>query len=102
MRRAPPLSSAQSPTWREAARRFLGCRTGRRRAILLEQEYWLFVAREPSSASAYLARCARLRTALADALARARPAARTPELPMPTIEVATAYVALIDGLARPS
>lgn len=84
----------------EAARRFLELFERERETILLEQEYWLLVAREPQLRERYLARCERLRNALADALDARAEQLGTPELPLPSIEVATAYIALIDGLAQ--
>ncbi len=83
----------------EASRRFLDLVGRERETILLEQEYWFLVVRDPELRVRFARRRAKLRAALAGALdARARHLG-APAFATPSAEVATAYLALINGLA---
>jgi len=72
-----------------------------RDAILLEHEYEALAARDPKLRRRYARHRRRLRDALAQALAaRARQLGAPADLGTPAEEVATAYLALMRGLAR--
>jgi AcrR family transcriptional regulator len=68
--------------------------------VLLAQEYWARAARDPVLKAVYAERLRSLGEALTRALDARRERLGAPVLPMPTEEVATAYIALADGLAR--
>jgi AcrR family transcriptional regulator len=71
-----------------------------RGAILLEHEYEGLAARDPRLRRRYARQRRRLRAALAEALAARARHLGAPPLDTPAEEIATAYLALIRGLAR--
>ena len=83
-----------------ATRRFAEFLEGGRDAILLEHEYESLAARDPRLRRRYARQRKALRLALADALAARARQLGAPPLDTPAEEVATAYLALIRGLAR--
>lgn len=82
----------------EASRRFLEFLARERQTILLEQEYWMLAARDPELRARLAARDARLRSALAKALDARAAHLGAPAFKTPSEEVATAFLALINGL----
>jgi AcrR family transcriptional regulator len=70
-----------------------------RRLVLLAYEYWARAARDPELGEAYAQRHTAHRDALARALDARAEELGSPPLGMPTEEVATAYIALGQGLA---
>jgi AcrR family transcriptional regulator len=96
LRSAPPEENMSEV----ATRRFAEFLESGRDAILLEHEYEGLAARDPKLRRRYARQRRQLRTALADALtARARQLG-APAFDTPAEDVATAYLALIRGLAR--
>jgi TetR/AcrR family transcriptional regulator, transcriptional repressor for nem operon len=83
-----------------ATRRFADYLDGGRDAILLEHEYEALAARDPRLRRRYARQRKQLRLALADALAARARQLGAPPLDTPAEEVATAFLALIRGLAR--
>jgi AcrR family transcriptional regulator len=83
----------------EASQRFLEFFERERETILLEQEYWALATREPKLRARYAKRQAELRSALAHALDARAKQLGAPPFSTPTEEVATAYLALANGLA---
>ena len=71
-----------------------------RDAILLEHEYEGLAARDPRLRRRYARQRKQLRLALAGALAARAGRLGAPQLDTPAEEIATAYLALIRGLAR--
>ncbi|MEA2438085.1 MAG: hypothetical protein QOF65_2641 [Thermoleophilaceae bacterium] len=71
-----------------------------RDAILLEHEYEGLAARDPRLRRRYARQRRQLRAALAEALAARARQLGAPPLDTPAEEIATAYLALIRGLAR--
>jgi AcrR family transcriptional regulator len=83
----------------EASRALLEFTARERDTILLDNEFWSLATRDPKLRARYARRQAKLRRALARALdVRARHLG-APEFDTPTEEVATAYLALMSGLA---
>jgi AcrR family transcriptional regulator len=83
----------------EMSRRFLELLQREGETLVLDQELWSLALRNPKLRRKYARRQAELRTALAKALdARARHLG-APEFSTPPEEVATAYIALGNGLA---
>jgi AcrR family transcriptional regulator len=83
-----------------ATRRFAEYLDSGRDAILLEHEYEALAARDPRLRRRYARQRKQLRLALADALAARARQLGAPALDTPAEEVATAFLALIRGLAR--
>jgi AcrR family transcriptional regulator len=83
-----------------ANRRFAEFMERSRDAILLEHEYEGLAARDPRLRRRYARQRRRLRSALAEALAARARQLGAPPLDTPAEEIATAYLALIRGLAR--
>ena len=83
----------------EASRWFAELLQRERDALLLEQEYWALAARDPKLRARYARRQARLRATLARALEARNRHLGAPALSTPAEEVATAYLALANGLA---
>jgi AcrR family transcriptional regulator len=83
----------------EASRWFADLLEREHDALLLEQEYWALAARDPKMRARYARRQARLRATLARALEARRRHLGAPPLSTPAEEVATAYLALANGLA---
>jgi AcrR family transcriptional regulator len=83
----------------EASRWFVDLLQRERDALLLEQEYWALAARDAKLRSRYARRQAQLRAALARALEARSRQLGAPPLSTPATEVATAYLALANGLA---
>jgi TetR/AcrR family transcriptional regulator, acrAB operon repressor len=83
-----------------ATRRFAEFLEGGRDAILLEHEYESLAARDPRLRRRYARQRKALRLALADALAARAQQLGAPPLDTPAEEIATAFLALIRGLAR--
>ena len=83
-----------------ANRRFAEFLERGRDAILLEHEYEGLAARDPRLRRRYARQRRQLRTALAEALASRARQLGAPPLGTPAEEIATAYLALIRGLAR--
>jgi AcrR family transcriptional regulator len=96
IRAAPPDENVSAV----ATRRFAEFLEGGRDAILLEHEYEGLAARDPRLRRRYARQRKQLRLALADALAARARQLGAPPLDTPAEEVATAYLALIRGLAR--
>jgi AcrR family transcriptional regulator len=69
-----------------------------REALLLLHEYWAAAARDPQLGSRYQERQAALRKELAEALASRHEKTRVP-LSVPALDLATAFIALAEGLA---
>jgi AcrR family transcriptional regulator len=83
----------------EASRRFADLLQEERQLVLLSHEYWSRATRDPEIRKRYAKRQAKLREELARALeARARQLG-APPFSMSTADVATAYIALRDGLS---
>jgi AcrR family transcriptional regulator len=83
----------------EASRRFLDLLERERETVILDHEYRSQATRDPRLRKRYAKRQAELRTALAKALdARARHLG-APVFDTPSEEIATAYLALANGLA---
>jgi AcrR family transcriptional regulator len=83
-----------------ANRRFAEFLERGRDAILLEHEYEGLAARDPRLRRRYARQRRQLRAALAEALAARARQLGAPPLDTPAEEIATAYLALIRGLAR--
>jgi AcrR family transcriptional regulator len=83
----------------EASRWFIDLLQRERDALLLEQEYWALAARDKKLRARYARRQARLRAALAKALEARHSQLGAPPFSTPAEEVATAYLALANGLA---
>ena len=83
----------------EASRWFVDLLQRERDTLLLEQEYWALAARDSRLRERYARRQARLRTALARALEARGRQLGAPQFSTPAEEVATAYLALANGLA---
>jgi AcrR family transcriptional regulator len=83
-----------------ANRRFAEFLERGREAILLEHEYEGLAARDPRLRRRYARQRRQLRSALAEALAARARQLGAPPLDTPAEEIATAYIALIRGLAR--
>jgi AcrR family transcriptional regulator len=83
-----------------ANRRFAEFLERGREAILLEHEYEGLAARDPRLRRRYARQRRQLRDALAEALAARARQLGAPPLDTPAEEIATAYLALIRGLAR--
>ncbi|MEA2438884.1 MAG: hypothetical protein QOH76_308 [Thermoleophilaceae bacterium] len=83
-----------------ATSRFAEFLEGGRDVILLEHEYEGLAARDPRLRRRYARQRKALRLALADALAARARQLGAPPLDTPAEEVATAFLALIRGLAR--
>ena len=96
LRSAPPDENISAV----ATRRFAEFLEGGRDAILLEHEYESLAARDPRLRRRYARQRKALRQALADALSARAQQLGAPPLDTPAEEVATAFLALIRGLAR--
>jgi AcrR family transcriptional regulator len=96
IRAAPPDENVSQV----ATRRFAEYLDSGRDAILLEHEYEALAARDPRLRRRYARQRKQLRLALADALAARARQLGAPPLDTPAEEVATAFLALIRGLAR--
>jgi AcrR family transcriptional regulator len=96
IRSAPPDENISTV----ATQRFAEFLEGGRDAILLEHEYESLAARDPRLRRRYARQRKALRLALAEALAARARQLGAPPLDTPAEEVATAYLALIRGLAR--
>jgi AcrR family transcriptional regulator len=83
----------------EASRWFVDLLQRERNALLLEQEYWALAARDERLRARYARRQERIRSALAKALRARSRQMGAPEFATPAEEVATAYLALANGLA---
>ena len=86
----------------EASRVLTGLLDRQREMLLLEQEYWSAAARDPRLRKRYAARQARQRKALANALRIRAEHLGSPPFDTPAEDVATAYLALANGLAAAS
>jgi AcrR family transcriptional regulator len=84
----------------EASRRFAGLIAGQHDWILLDNEYWLRVMRDPKLRQRYAKRRRELRTALGDALARRAETLGAGPLAIEPERIATTFMALIVGLAQ--
>jgi AcrR family transcriptional regulator len=96
LRSAPPEENMSAV----ATRRFAEFLESGRDAILLEHEYEGLAARDPRLRRRYSRQRKELRLALADALAARAHQLGAPALDTPAEEIATAFLALIRGLAR--
>jgi AcrR family transcriptional regulator len=83
----------------EMSRRFLELVEREEETLVLDHELWSLSLRDPKLRKKYARRLAQLRTALAKALEARSEHLGDPELPVPVEEVATAFIALGDGLA---
>jgi AcrR family transcriptional regulator len=83
----------------EASQRFLEVLERERETILLDHEYWSLATRDPELRARYAKRQAELRSALANALEARAKRLGAPRFSTPAEEVATAYLALANGLA---
>jgi len=83
----------------EANRWFVDLLQRERNVLLLEHEYWALAARDEKLRSRYARRQERLRSALAGALRARNSQLGAPVFDTPAEEVATAYLALANGLA---
>lgn len=83
----------------EASRRFFELLQEERQFVLLSHEYWSRAVRDPEVRKRYAERHANLRTALAKALAARAKQLGAPTFSMPVEQVATAYIALGEGLS---
>jgi AcrR family transcriptional regulator len=83
----------------EASQRFLEVLERERDTILLDHEYWSLATRDPKLCARYAKRQAELRSALAKALEARAEHLGAPRFSTPAEEVATAYLALANGLA---
>ena len=109
-RRAEPVlaglaeASPEEDMSREAARRYAEVLREERDLLLLGHEYWSLAVRDPKLRKRYAARQLERRRALAEALRVRAEHLGTPEVneELPTEEVATAYIALANGLAMES
>jgi AcrR family transcriptional regulator len=82
----------------EASRAFARQIGEERDALMLEREYWSLALRDPELRARYTARQAELREALAVAMeARARHLG-TPDMPMPSQDVARIVMSILGGL----
>jgi AcrR family transcriptional regulator len=70
-----------------------------RELVLLSHEYWTRAARDPQLRTIYAQRQAGLRDAVAKALDARAEQLGAPAFDLPTSEVATAYIALYEGLS---
>lgn len=95
LRSAPP-DRDMAP---EASRLFRDFVSKERQTILLGHEFWSLALRDPKLRKRYAERRAELREALASALDARAEHLGAPPFSTPTKEVATAYLALISGLA---
>jgi AcrR family transcriptional regulator len=83
----------------EASRWFIDLLQRERTVLLLEQEYWALAARDDKLRARYARRQERLRSALAKTLEARSKQLGAPQFDTPAEEVATAYLALANGLA---
>lgn len=95
MREAPPEVDAG----REVGGRYMQLLSEDPELVLLMVEYWLMAVRDPKLRKRYAERQAAWRQALAEALKVRQSRRGTPEVGIPTIEAATAFLALGSGLA---
>lgn len=92
---APP----EVDTGHEVGDQYMGLLTEDPELVLLTTEYWSMAARDPKLRRRYAKRQAERRKALARALQVRQEHRGTPDLDLPTIEAATAFLALASGLA---
>jgi AcrR family transcriptional regulator len=83
----------------EMSRRFLELLQREGETLVLDQEFWSLALRDPKLRKRYARRQAQLRSALAKALEARSEHLGDPEFGTPAEEVATAFIALGDGLA---
>jgi AcrR family transcriptional regulator len=83
----------------EMSRRFLELLEREGETLVIDQELWSLALRNPKLRKKYARRQAQLRAALAKALEARSEHLGDPEVQMPLEEVATAFIALGDGLA---
>ncbi len=93
---AAPADQDMAP---EASQRFLEVLERERETILLDHEYWSLATRDRELRARYAKRQAELRSALANALEARAKQLGAPRFSTPAGEVATAYLALANGLA---
>ena len=79
--------------------RYMEMLAGDRELVLLMVEYWSMAVRDPELAGRYAERQAAWRRALADGLAARQTRLGVPDVGLPTIRAATAFLALASGLA---
>jgi AcrR family transcriptional regulator len=84
----------------EASQRFLEILDRERESILLDHEYWSLAIRDRGLRARYAKRQEELRSALAKALEARAEHLGAPRFSTPSEEVATAYLALANGLAH--
>jgi AcrR family transcriptional regulator len=92
---APP----EVDTGHEVGDRYMGLLAGDPELVLLATEYWSMAVRDPKLRKRYAKRQAERREALATALQVRQEHRGTPDVGLPTIEAATAFLALASGLA---
>jgi AcrR family transcriptional regulator len=83
----------------EMSRRFLELLQGEGEMFVLDQELWSLALRDPKLRAKYARREAELRAALTKAIDVRSKHLGDPEFTVPTEEIATAFIALGDGLA---
>jgi AcrR family transcriptional regulator len=92
---APPERDMSEEATREFARQL----EKEREAMLLEREYWTLAIRDPELRARYAERQTELRNSLAAAMEARAHHLGTPELTMPSEDVARIVMAIIGGLA---
>ena len=92
---APP----EVDTGHEVGDRYMGLLVEDPELVLLANEYWSMAVRDPKLRRRYAKRQAERREALANALQVRQEHRGTPDVGLPTIEAATAFLALASGLA---
>jgi AcrR family transcriptional regulator len=88
---------ADRPTASDVSAGLAGLLSGERETLMLLQEYWAAATRDARLARRYRRRQAALREALAETL-EARHATTGVPLEVPAIDLATAFIALAEGL----
>jgi AcrR family transcriptional regulator len=83
----------------DVANRWEAMLGGERELMLLSQEHWARAVRDPELRARYAERQARLRDVLADGLRARVRRTGAPRFSTPAADVATAYLALANGLA---
>ena len=83
----------------EAAKEFARQLSEAREALLLEREYWSLAIRDPELRVRYAERQTELRDALAEGIEARGRHLGTPDIPIPTQDVARIVMAIIGGLA---
>ena len=92
---APPEEDVSE----EAVRRYMELLLQERELMLLSHEYWSLAVRDPKLRKRYAERQGEQRRKLAEALRIRQEHLGTPPFEMPLEDVATAYIALANGLA---